>query len=103
MKPRYERECIKLGEMANEALNLPKNVDKPKFETINIIKIYNLLEEEIEELKYEFFHHGQINTQKDIHEIDFKRAKEELADCAACLVGLLAWVNKQEEIQNDED
>jgi NTP pyrophosphatase (non-canonical NTP hydrolase) len=98
MKQRYEKECISLGEMANEALNLPKNIGKPNFEILNLNTIYHLLDEEVQEIKYELFHNGQINNPKDIHEIDFKRAKEELADCAAVLTGLLSWINKQEEI-----
>lgn len=112
MKPRYERECIKLGEMANEALNLPKNVDKPNFENLPIIIIFELLQDEIKELDNEIkekignyictkIRKGiKTITECDIHEINFKRAKEELSDCAAVLTGLLAWVNKQEEIQH---
>lgn len=106
MKIRYEKECIQLGKLANVALNMPKNVIKPLFEdsyiTVNIMK----LDEEVKELKDELLTFNPNETfslyvQKE--RIDFDRAILELSDCAACLAGLIAWIHKQKELQQNNE
>lgn len=104
MKPRYEKECIKIGELANEALNFPKNACKPRFESLDIMKIFRLLDEEIEELKYELSYYPEYTFQypreaKDIAFVDFSKVTNELSDVLACCAGLLSKINTLKQIQ----
>jgi len=98
MKPRYEKECIQLGELANEALNLPKNVNKPRFESLQLREIFKLLDNEVLELKDEFFT-GFIKIDNIRENLEFECIINELSDVLACCAGLLAKINTLKQIQ----
>lgn len=97
---RYERECKQLGLLAQNQLNLPKNVIKPDFEDMNIVDIFRKFYEELDELKSEI-----LMDKNFIHikkEINFHKTFSELGDTAACLAGLIAKLNRMKEEQNDD-
>lgn len=98
---RYERECKQLGLLAQKQLNLPKNVVKENFEDMSITKIYGKIEEEFHEFMDEayIFRMLSVEPKKDI---DFDKAYADLGDVAACLVGMLAKLNRMREEQNDD-
>ena len=85
--PRYEYETKMLAYLSSKQLNLAKNVCKPMFENMKIEEILDKLEEEIKELKEEFY--------KD--EWSFTNIYNEVGDCGAVLSGLVAHLN---DIQN---
>lgn len=92
---RYEGECQQLLEMAKNTLNLPKNACKGNFEDLlSIEEILELLENEVEELNYEFW---KVFSSELKEKINFSRAREELADVVGCCVGLLAKLNSMEK------
>jgi NTP pyrophosphatase (non-canonical NTP hydrolase) len=97
---RYTKECEILASLALQQLNLEKNVKKGDFEDMHLYHehtwcITELLEEEINELMDELTQSGFTNTVLK-SKINYQRAREELGDVAACLVGLLAKLNKME-------
>lgn len=92
-KTRYLYESILLGRLSQHALNKSKNVNKPKFEGLELIEIYAHFREEVRELK--------IELTKD--KIDYELTLEELADCAGLLTGLLAYIIKHKNYKNDLD
>lgn len=86
---RYKNECFELTQLALMQLNNPKNACKARFETLDIRTLLKLIKDELDELELEL---------EDLP-LTVDRAREELADCAACLVGTLAYINqfKREE------
>lgn len=95
---RYEKECQQLAEMAKTALNLPKNACKGKFEDVDLDMCIYGMELEIKELQDELFYSDRDQKTN----INFKRAREEFADVAACCVGILAKLNAMEEEEEIE-
>ena len=97
---RYAEESQELAILANKQLNLEKNVKKGDFEDITFNQICDLLAGEQQELENELFEQldppvfGLVQNRKDIN---YQRAREEIGDVAACLVGLLAKLNKMEK------
>jgi len=77
---RYEPETVILGCLAEYALNKEKNKCKPNFENLFSCDIFTIFESEVKELQHEIIQ----------DKIDPRKAFEEIADCAAVLVGLLA-------------
>ncbi len=106
MKKRYEKECLKIGELSNNALNLEKNVNKTRFEDLDILSILNKIDEEILELKKEliYFSGNYLLPLEpiDIDYVNFERVILKLSDVLACLAGLLSWINNQKNIRNDD-
>lgn len=98
---RYEKECQQLGEMAKNALNSPKNSSKERFEYLGLTSIVWLLGLELDELYDELYENKEQSYLVKIP-INFKRAREELTDVAACCVGLLAKLNDMEQQIADE-
>lgn len=111
---RYEKDCIRLFYLTKRQLNLEKNAKKGDFEGLEIyhetnINLLSLIEDEFSELKDElleatFSCHdpdcecgGNYDCYKEKKKINYQRAREEIGDVAACLVGLLAKLNKLEE------
>lgn len=94
---RYERDCIRLYYLAKRQLNLEKNAKKGDFENLTLRGIKELYLQEYFELHAELFEqiHPFILEQKK--KINYQRAREEIGDVAACLVGLLAKLNKMEK------
>jgi len=108
MKSRYEMECNKIGNLANTALNCIKNANKPRFESLDIMTIFGLLDEEIEELKDELSYYPEYTflyprEAKDIAFVDFSKVENELSDVLACCTGLLAKINTLKQIQQDDE
>lgn len=103
---RYAEECKMLAYLAKKQLNLPKNSCKENFESIKIQEILKLLCDEIREMHDEIFqpsYSEYIKLPLKIKEnIDFVNLFNEIGDCAAVLVGLLAWVNKYREFITDD-
>lgn len=95
---RYEKDCIRLFYLAKRQLNLEKNVKKGDFEDLTLCDIKELYLQEYFELHYELFQRDQfayfIEPRK---KINYQRVREEIGDVAACLVGLLAKLNKMEK------
>lgn len=83
VKDRYSYESLIVGYLSDYALNKPKNKLKPKFETQEIIYIFNHLIEEVAELKAEL--------KKEV--VDYDRVLDETADIAALCSGIVAWVH----------
>lgn len=86
-KSRYESECVFTGLLAEYALNKEKNKCKPNFENLFTCDVFTILLSEIKELE------NEIIREK----IDPRRAFEEIADCAAVLVGLV--VNLRDKLK----
>ena len=82
---RYSTESLLLGELADYALNKPKNVNKPNFEDLNLWNIRTLLIDEMLELSDEIL--------KD--DMNYERILSELSDVVACCTGILAKVLAQ--------
>lgn len=107
---RYANECAQLAILANKQLNLPKNVAKGNFEDLcDLEKIIGFLEDEVEEIKEELtdYEMSCFNPECECggddrryykigNKINYQRAREEIGDVAACLVGLLAKLDKME-------
>ena len=70
---RYSTESLLLGELADYALNKPKNVNKPNFEDLNLWNIRTLLKDDM----------------------NYERILSELSDVVACCTGILAKVLAQ--------
>jgi hypothetical protein len=96
LSDRYERECRQLGELARKQLNLEKNKCKEDFEDMSINAIFKKIDEEVNELKYEF---NSFNINK---KVNYERVTDETGDISACLAGLLAWISKQRAELNDD-
>jgi NTP pyrophosphatase (non-canonical NTP hydrolase) len=77
---RYFQECFQIAQLAHYALNKEKNATKAKFEDLSLNYVHFLLTEEVEELSKE------VNSPN----LNIDRILEEMADCAACLVGMYA-------------
>lgn len=88
---RYEEECIIIGELAKEALNKPKNVVKSRFEDMPMNEIIDKLREEINELIDEL-DPNYWESKVCEYKLDHYKIRSELADSAACLVGILVKV-----------
>jgi len=86
---RYDLESSLLGYLAGQQLNSEKNKVKGKFEDFHYDEILCLLKQELDELEGEL-----LNVR-----VDFRRTFDELGDVAACLTGLLAWLNKHKDIK----
>lgn len=82
---RYETETKMLSYLARRQLNLDKNRVKESFESMSFDSILQGLKEEILELTEEL----------ESSDLNVHRFLEELGDCAAYLVGLIAWVNER--------
>ena len=93
MKPRYEKECIQLGKLAERQLNLPKNVVKQNFEDMSIILIVLKIQEEFDELKEELLNKRVIN---------YERVYSEAGDLSGCIVGLISKINRIREEHHDD-
>lgn len=99
---RYVHDCIQLFYSAKEQLNLPKNASKGNFEDLNLEDIFRFLIDEIDEIRDEIYEVSEWRLGEDPIEriknkINYQRAREEIGDAAACLVGLLAKLNKMEK------
>lgn len=81
---RYSDECKMLASLAKRQLNSEKNLKKPDFETMKLSEIFDKLYEELAELRFE------LKVSDDFLE---KETFHELGDVAACLVGILAYIN----------
>lgn len=95
---RYEKDCVSLFYLAKRQLNLEKNAKKGNFEDLDLSDIKSLYLQEYFELHHELFQRDQfcfVTEQRK--KIDYQRAREEIGDVAACLVGLLAKLNKMEK------
>lgn len=111
---RYAKESQELAILANRQLNLEKNVCKGDFEDLEIyhetkINIFSSIADELYELKNELLDDsnccfdpececgGNYVHYKKKEKINYQRAREEIGDVAACLVGLSAKLNKMEK------
>jgi len=100
---RYETECYILGEYALNALNKPKNVNKPQFEDMELKDIIKGLHDEITEMMLEINpDYLRSNILKQNHKINFDRTIDELADVAAYLVGLFVKLSQIKDEIKDE-
>lgn len=84
---RYKEEAQMLYYVARRQLNLEKNALKQGFENYSAPEILLLLAEEFGELAREF----------KTPQVNFETAIFEIGDCAAVLVGLIAWINNQKD------
>lgn len=75
---RYVRGSMVLALLSNYALNKEKNICKPDFEDLFIEDIFKLFTSEVEELQRE------VNS--DVK--NYERMLDEMADCAALIVGM---------------
>ena len=78
-KKRYIHESFFIGALAEYALNKEKNKCKPQFEDLFLCDIMQIFLSEVKELEHE------IIQDKG----DPRRQLEEIADCAASLVGMV--------------
>jgi len=76
---RYESESTIIGILADYALNKEKNKCKPHFEDLFLCDIMQIFLSEVRELEHEIIQERG----------DPRRQLEEIADCAASLVGLV--------------
>lgn len=98
---RYAEESVELAILANKQLNLEKNAKKGNFEDLcDLKKIYSFLLSEVTEVKNELFDDIIFQGTREKEKINYQRAREEIGDVAACLVGLLAKLNKMEKEEN---
>lgn len=79
---RYEFESSLIGILSRYALNKEKNIIKPKFEGLELIDIFTHLMSEVHEVK------NELNQSK----VDYEKVLDEIADCAALLTGLVAYI-----------
>jgi hypothetical protein len=91
-KPRYFSECLFMGQLASYALNKPKNVNKPRFEDLDIIDIYTHLVSEVFELK------NELKQSK----VNYERVLSETCDIAALCTGLIIWVLEHKDDEKEE-
>lgn len=89
---RYCHEATLLGHLARYALNKSKNASKEKFENMPILSIFDKLNEEVNELQQELITVNMELIWAEKKDVSTERVLSELADCAAVLTGLLAWV-----------
>lgn len=95
---RYEKDCIRLFYLAKRQLNLEKNAKKGDFETLSPMQIVSLLKKEIIEVEGELLYFASDSIEEhEAKDINYQRAREEIGDVAAYLVGLLAKLNKMEK------
>jgi hypothetical protein len=97
VKNRYTKECQILSELTHKQLNLEKNAKKGPFEELSIKDIMEMLYDEKKELVDELFYYPEKWKMTEKKKIDFQRAREEIGDVAACLVGLLAKLDNMEK------
>lgn len=98
IQSRYLVECKELFYLAKRQLNLEKNAKKGNFEDLcDLKKIYSFLLSEVTEVKNELFMDVMFQGTREKEKINYQRAREEIGDVAACLVGLLAKLNKMEK------
>lgn len=100
---RYDNECEQLGVMAFNQLNLDKNRNKPDFEDMHFDDIVEKIDEEYSELREEICcfniklleetYYNTIN-KIPVEKINFDNLMHETGDMAACLAGLIAWINQ---------
>ena len=86
-KERYPYESLIVGFLSAYALNKEKNKNKPKFEGLELMEIFNHLVSEIHEVRFE------LNNEK----IDYERVLNEIADCSALLAGLIAYIMEHKD------
>ncbi len=98
---RYAVESQKLAILANKQLNLEKNAKKGDFENLTLKAIKELYLQEYFELHYELFQSDQFSfVIEQRKKINYQRVREEIGDVAACLVGLLAKLDRMEKEGN---
>jgi len=101
---RYQHRCTELFYLAKQQLNLPKNAAKGNFEDLcDFRQIMQFLKSEVDEVERELtdvqlccetcMEFNEVEKEK----INYQRAREEIGDVAACLVGLLAKLDKMEK------
>lgn len=97
---RYEDECKMLAYLAKRQLNLEKNKVKENFEDLEIEDVFNLSAVELREVYEEFMSYSGFNGYSPKKEINYESFLSEIGDVAACLVGMIAWINKHRGIDN---
>lgn len=94
---RYHELSFFLGKLAQYALNKEKNSSKDNFEDMSTQNIFQLLVDELHELKSELFNWDHSLAPAFLPHLNGNEEKmiEELADVAGCCVGLLAKILKE--------
>lgn len=98
LSQRYENECKLLAHLAMKQLNLSKNSIKEDFENMTIQDIFFGLKDEVDEVEAELYDNN-FDLKKSINH---QRLIEEASDVASFCVGIIAWVNRQRELQTED-